>query len=198
MSFFKSTFTKSFVAVVLVALSLFAFSGVSSAYANTILSPASTHVSQLPAKLSHCPGKWLPYHKNSRGKVCVVTVPNGGSSSRPSIQYYYVAYVCYFENGPFGKSSWSNGWGDCVDQYGGNPYYVPRVYNDKASSWDSCVSGTFYVNQPYTTPSANYPADYNGQNFPWGAVPNDSLSSLSINGPAQQCLLLGTATTHLD
>jgi len=112
------------------------------------------------------------------------------------VYYYYYASVCYFQNGPFGRGNWFNGWGDCVDQYGGNTYYVPRKFNDQASSWISCGSGgTFYVNQPFTTPYATYPAYSGGQNFPWGAVPNDSLSSLYINSFSNECWVEGTATT---
>lgn len=201
MPFFKRAFAKSFVAIVLVALSLFAFSGISSAYANTPQSHMSAHVSRNQVIFSHCPGTLRIYRMNSREKVCVVTVPNGGASSRPSTEYLYYATVCYFQNGPFGSNAWANGWGDCVDQYGGNPYYVPRKFNDQASSWDSYGSGTFYANQPYTNPYATYPANGQG-NFPLAnpprlPVPNDSLSSIVINSPSEYWIV-GTATTVYD
>jgi hypothetical protein len=99
--------------------------------------------------------------------------PNTTSASSCSVDYY--------QNGPYGSSAWANGWGICV--VGSGSFLVPSAYNDQASSWDSCSGGTFFVNQPFTTPYANFPSNSYG-NFPWGSgslvVPNDSLSSLWV------------------
>ena len=197
MLFFRRAFTLSFVAMILVAFLLFAFSDISSAHASAHVTESQPHFA---TALSHCPGTLRASQQNPSRKVCVVTVPGNSPSARPYVAYYYPCFVMYFQNGPFGSTSWANGWGDCVDQYGGNPYYVPRFLNDQASSWDSCYSGgTFYTNQPYTNPQANYPATSYG-NFPWGAVANDALSSLHIsnNSTSNLCYVLGTENTYFD
>lgn len=188
MSFFNRAFAKSFLAVVLVALSLVAFSGVSSAYTSIPPSGASTHVSQHLTTLSHCPGTLHLYHMNLREKACT-------GSTRPNTIY---CSVIYYQNGPIGSAAWARGWGDCVNETNSHTYLVPRFLNDQASSWASCLgSGTFFVNQPYTNPQANYPG-LTGANFPWGAVPNDSLSSILINDLIDQCNLPLTAHTYIN
>lgn len=84
----------------------------------------------------------------------------------------------YYQNGPYGSAAWDEGWAVCSGNAGGN-YFVPKQFNDQASSWDSCGTGIFYANQPGTSPSVAFPNASFG-NFPDKTVPNDSLSSATI------------------
>lgn len=93
--------------------------------------------------------------------------------------------LMYYQNGPYGSSAMRNGWAICV---AGTPGYVPvpKQYNDQASAWDSCSDGYFYKDGANTYPDAYFPAHSSG-NFPWGAVPNDSLSYIWFSTSSSSC-----------
>lgn len=84
-----------------------------------------------------------------------------------------------YENKPYGSSAWRDGWSLCVRGTGGVP--LPADKNDKASSWDTSRSGYFYVNSIGSRPFQYYAAPSNiTGNFPFGQIPNDRLSSLTV------------------
>ncbi len=125
-------------------------------------------------------------HATTGSTYCRITYfPNPGSTAgtclqtgtgAPSNTIY--AGACVYQNGGYGTSAWASGWMLCF--FGPGTFLVPVAYNDKASSWDTgCTGGTFYTNQPGTTPNANFPSLTSG-NFPWGGVANDALSSLTL------------------
>ena len=122
-------------------------------------------------------------HANSNiGRTCVqpMTAAQSAAVVRPDGGPCALAY---YQNGPYGSTDWERGWADC-DSMAGN-YRVPASENDQASVWvSSCSTGTFYANQPGTSPSASFPAETHGP-FPRGAVPNDSLSSIFV---AKSCV----------
>ena len=122
-------------------------------------------------------------HANSNlGRTCLqpMTAAQSAAAVRPDSAPCALAY---YQNGPFGSDAWEEGWADC-DSMAGN-YRVPASENDQASVWvSSCSTGTFYANQPGTSPSASFPAETHGP-FPRGAVPNDSLSSIFV---AKSCV----------
>ena len=123
--------------------------------------------------LPNCADTFVPKAGSNRGRICLATLPaSAGGIKRASPQG---CDFDYYQNGPYGSQAWANGWRLCVGGGPGN-YFVPRSLNDQASSWDSCSNGIFYANQPGTSPSARFPGVAAGD-FPWGGVPNDSLSS---------------------
>lgn len=190
MSFFNRAFTKTFVAVVLVALSLFVFNYASSAYANTLPSQMRAHSSHVqPVYMSSLPNCLTTFYPNARNpldRVCLTPVPASEAKSASPSDTFGPCNFAYYQNGPYLPSS---GWSACALVLSGNDYFVPRSLNDQASSWASCgTGGVFYANQPGTSPSASFPANSHG-NFPWGAVPNDSLSSAFVNNINATCNL---------
>ena len=119
---------------------------------------------------------------SNRGRTCLqpMTAAQKTASVRPD---WAPCAVVYYQNGPYGSDAWEEGWANCVSVAGNTR--VPVADNDQASVWvSSCSTGTFYANQPGTSPSATFPAGTHGP-FPHGAVPNDSLSSLFV---AKSCI----------
>ena len=139
-------------------------------------SPAGpvARIANAAAPLPGCAVTFVPQVGSEDGRTCLSPAAEAGAAAAPQDCSF-----AYYENGPYGSDDWRNGWGVCVIGGPGN-YYVSLPRNDKASSWDSCASGTFYANQPGTDPHAGFPANSSG-NFPWGAVPNDALSSAYVN-----------------
>ncbi len=123
--------------------------------------------------LPGCAVTFAPDVGSDEGRSCLTPASGTG------VQAQSCAFT-YYENGPYGSPDWRNGWSVCVAGWGN--YYVPLALNDKASSWDSCATGTFYANQPNTDPRAGFPPDSAG-NFPRGGVANDALSSAYVNYP---------------
>lgn len=90
-----------------------------------------------------------------------------------------------YQNGPFVPSSGNfECWTTNVAPILIN---IPSDFNDQASSWGSCPEGTFFVNSNGGGPSAGF-GDLRHGNFPFGAVPNDSLSSFSLRFVDNTCL----------
>jgi hypothetical protein len=74
----------------------------------------------------------------------------------------------YYRNEPYGSQAWYRGWS--VRVRGDPSHWVLHRYNDQASSWDSCSSGQFFVNEPHTDPYPEFPAN-RADDFPWGKGP---------------------------
>ncbi|WP_433426514.1 hypothetical protein ACQP1V_43465 (plasmid) [Microtetraspora malaysiensis] len=138
--------------------------------------PDNQHVASR-APLPGCAMVLAPKASSDQGRVCLqksVTLAAGSSAAASP-------GVCIYQNGPVFSPAWANGWELCA--YGSGDLWVPPAYNDQASSWISgCTSGVFYAYQPGTAPWGFFPANSAG-NFPWGGVPNDALSSLSLDWP---------------
>jgi hypothetical protein len=139
----------------------------------TVAAPAAlgTAASEI-TPLANCGATFVPHAGSDAGRVCIQP-----STEKDSVTPL-ACNVKYYQNGPYGSQAWKDGWGICVSVHN-DYYYVPSEYNDQASAWDSCSTGAFYANQPATTPAASYPENGAGD-FPRGAVPNDSLSSLYV------------------
>lgn len=121
--------------------------------------------------LPGCAQTWSPKVGDLEHRVCLKKIPANVTASR-SIGCTLTVY----ENGPYGSAAWARGWILSFCWYGDE--WVPIEQNDQASSWKSnCSPGVFYANQPNTHPLASFPEHSTGD-FPWGAVPNDSLSSV--------------------
>ncbi|HEX6344405.1 hypothetical protein [Umezawaea sp.] len=124
--------------------------------------------------LAGCEVTFVPDVGSEVGRTCLTPATRTG----PAVAAEACSFA-YYENGPYGSPEWDAGWSVCVTG-GPGTHYVPLDLNDQASSWDSCASGTFFAGQPDTDPRQGMPGFSRG-NFPWGAVPNDSLSSAYVN-----------------
>ncbi len=93
----------------------------------------------------------------------------------PQSSVYGYCNLGIYGNGPFPPTS---GWFLCVT--GSGKFNIPQAYNDQASSWASCAAGTFYVDSNQRGGSGSF-GDLKDGNFPLGNVPNDSMSSWTLN-----------------
>jgi hypothetical protein len=121
--------------------------------------------------LPGCAQTWAPKVGDQEHRVCLRKMPERVSASKASSCTLEI-----YQHGPYGSREWERGWVVAFCWYGNEA--VPIDQNDDASSWRSfCSPGIFYVHQPDVHPMAAYPENATGD-FPWGAVPNDSLSSV--------------------
>ncbi len=169
-----STSKKKAFTILLVLVAIFAL-----ALDNATVAHASSLTSHIQSKhpitpLANCLVTFTPHVNNEQERTCLVKAtaqtlsPN---AVRPGCS------MDYYQNGPYGSSAWANGWAECAVGFG--TYYVFSSLNDQASAWDSLCDGVFFANQPWTDPGAYFPPNSAG-NFPWGGVPNDSLSSFYV------------------
>jgi hypothetical protein len=130
--------------------------------------------------LPDCAETLAPSVGRTAGRVCLRKLPAG--AARTAAATTFPCFVEYFQNGPYGSNAWSNGWGICV-QHSGN-YSVPAQENDQASAFETECEGNFFVNGPGTFPGSGFNGNVRG-NFPYGSVPNDSLSGIQVLGNCQ-------------
>jgi hypothetical protein len=167
------------------------------------IAAAATHSAPVAAHtitpLPNCAVTFVPKVNTGSGRVCLQTTtalartarakglsvvtdsvvrPAHSEMARPN-SAIPGCFFDFYQNGPYAARG--TGWGYCVSEVQSNgDFYVPKAYNDQASSWNSCTDGVFYANQPGTLPSQYFPIALNGANFPWGSVQNDSLSSAVV------------------
>jgi hypothetical protein len=124
--------------------------------------------------LPDCAATFAPKVGSARGRTCIRKL-SALAARTARVTPFCTAY--YYENGPFGSVAWSNGWGVCVSSLGN--YTVPFGLDNQASSFETVCPANFYVNAPGTFPGSGAAGNTRGS-FPWGAVPNDSLSGIQI------------------
>lgn len=132
-----------------------------------------------PTPAVNCPIKVLNYQGGQIASYTCMDISGNATASTVNSPQAISCNVIIYQNGPYLPS---NGWALCYDN-GPGLWTVPLQFNDQVSSWWSCSSGTFYMDANGQGGSASYPAHSNGT-FPIGNVPNDQLSSLSIDSNA--------------
>jgi hypothetical protein len=138
-------------------------------------SPGAQRIAGGVKPLPDCAATFAPKVGSTKGRTCMRKL------SAFAARTANVTPVCnayYYQNGPYGGLAWENGWGVCVAAIGN--YTVSFGFDNQASSWDAVCPTNLYVNAPGTFPGSGTNGNTRG-NFPWGSVPNDSLSGMQIN-----------------
>lgn len=159
--------------------------------ASAVTTPSSG-IAHLITALPGCAVTYAPKARDNKRRVCLTTIAqlenmarkaglsSGRAPVKPADAITNGCFFRYYQNGPYGSAAWANGWVACVNDVADNGYYwVPAWLNDQASAFDTCADVYFSVNQPGTAPASFAYADTTG-NFPWGSVPNDSLSGALV------------------
>jgi hypothetical protein len=139
--------------------------------------PAQADAAALPmgVALPGCAVTFIPDAGNPTAGVRCLERETGAESAAAS-SAAAVPFVTLWQNGPYPPSS---GWGITYEELG--LHNLPSNRNDDASSWDSGPNscGEFSVNAAGTQPFVNFAPNGHG-NFPFGSVPNDSVSGLDL------------------
>lgn len=187
----KHALVRSFVVGVLVALSFLVFAGTSSVHAGTHSSQIRGHSFQTQllymTSLPNCLTTFYPHANDSQDKVCLTPAPASKGGGVSPLATFGPCNFAYYQNGPYLPST---GWSACAVANSNGDYFAPTSLNDQASSWASCnTSGTFYANQPNTSPSGTFAPNSHGNFGVPYPVPNDSLSSAHVNNVSAMCNL---------
>jgi hypothetical protein len=152
----------------------------SAMHTHQVIQSSARHVTRIAHPVTPLPGcaeTFAPRVGDNAGRKCLVRLSASAMQAAAANPDELGCSVDYYQNGPYGSAQQKQGWAVCVR--GSGNFAVPLQFNDQASSWDSCAAGVFFVNGINTTPDASFPGNDFG-NFPWGHVPNDSLSSLKV------------------
>lgn len=149
----------------------------------TTPSYAQQQVTHFQQPLTRCAMKLIKYQAgHTRIYTCFDRQGKVSSTGIVSPNVTNSCLVVVYTDGPFYPNT---GGVLCVLQSGN--FNIPSQFNDQASSWLSCTGGVFFVNSNEGGGSGSYSAMQWG-NFPYKGVPNDSLSSISIN-PGTPCVI---------
>lgn len=147
----------------------------------TITSYAQQQVNHFQQPSTHCAMKLIK-HQAGHSSTYICFDRQGRAISKGVVSPNFVdpCLVVVYTDGPFYPTTGS---ALCFNQSGN--VNIPPDFNDQASSWLACTGGVFFVNSNEGGGSGSYSAMQWG-NFPYKGVPNDSLSSISIN-PGTSC-----------